>query len=75
MADFCDRCAEKMGFEPDFVVTEVFKGLHNNYYTTVLCEGCAMGAVGNQEGKMVVADVNGGDWMDIEEYFKLHGDI
>jgi hypothetical protein len=41
MADFCNKCAEEMGFpEPDLDVFKIKETLEKGFYTSCICEGC-----------------------------------
>ena len=42
MAEFCNKCAEKMGFqEPDINVYEIWESLQPGYFEGGhICEGC-----------------------------------
>ena len=42
MADFCNKCAEEMGFpEPDINVYAIWESLEPGYYESGhICEGC-----------------------------------
>jgi len=53
MAEFCNRCAEKHGFHPDFDVEAIAKKLKKGERISVLCEGCGLvGIWKDGEGEM-----------------------
>lgn len=55
MADFCNKCSEEHGFNIDIDIAVEFKPLKNGELIQVICEGCAMLAVGkDDDGKCVV---------------------
>lgn len=56
MADFCNKCNEELfpNTPPGIDVNAIFKKLKEGEYLSVICEGCAMDAIGNIDGKMMV---------------------
>jgi hypothetical protein len=62
MADFCTRCHQDMGFsgEPDLDVEKVAKDAGIGMYYSVICEGCGMSGVGQDEdGNIIVFNEEG----------------
>jgi len=65
VADFCTNCAWEMfgpGVKPDIDVMAIFKKLKKDHYSSELCEGCGLIAIGNMDGKLVVRYINGNEW-------------
>ncbi len=56
MAEFCRNCAEKLGFEPDLTI-EALK-IEPGYGLYVICEGCDLICLVNNEGKEVISHPN-----------------
>lgn len=54
MADFCESCAEEMGFPPDYSFLKMEEELEPGYAISVLCEGCTMIYIAKKEdGKLI----------------------
>ena len=52
MADFCNVCSDFLfdeNLHSDIDVNQITEDLNPGYFTTVLCEGCAMVAVAKSE--------------------------
>jgi hypothetical protein len=70
MADFCSKCAPQMWGEdtqPDININEIFKALEDNSFMPVLCEGCGLRAIGNENGVLLLAVTDDGDEEPTEE--------
>jgi hypothetical protein len=83
MADFCNLCAEEMGFSaPEIDVYQIVEELVPSTYMLVLCEGCGMQSVGkgadgqgmvaypSTERKNEYSDYVEVDWVYISDYEK-----
>lgn len=60
MADFCTNCSDYMfppTIKPDIDVQKIFETLEPGYYQPVLCEGCGMSSVQNENGQLRVTYV------------------
>jgi hypothetical protein len=81
MAEFCNKCAEEMGFPSADI--DIYAIAENNLkegeYMPTLCEGCGMVAIGKgEDGKIMLAYPSGEtshnpdetmvNWIYIEEY-------
>jgi hypothetical protein len=58
MAEFSKQYCEKhdFGFNHDFDILDVAKGLENGYYTSIICEGFGFTAIGkDEEGGIILA--------------------
>lgn len=70
MADFCTVCADDMGFNPDINIADEFNNLKNGHYRAVLCEGCALDAIGKSvEGELILGKYEHDKWLSKEEHF------
>jgi hypothetical protein len=52
MADFCNVCSDFLfgeNLHSDIDVNQITEDLNPGYFTSVLCEGCAMAAVAKSE--------------------------
>jgi hypothetical protein len=80
MAEFCNKCAEEMGFpEPDINVYEIWESLQPGYYEGGhICEGCGFLGIarGTNDEIFVIHDVgnNEVDFLDYENYSGLKPD-
>jgi hypothetical protein len=58
MADFCNKCHDKMGFsgDPDIDVLQIFEELEQDHMTSgFICEGCGLSSIAKiGEGLKVV---------------------
>lgn len=70
MADFCNICADDLGFKPDIRIDEVYDELKNGTFIQVLCEGCTLDAIGKSEdGKLIVGKYEHDKWLTKEQHF------
>ena len=47
MAEFCESCADELGFpSEDFNTDQIFGSLMDEHYLPLICEGCALLGVG-----------------------------
>lgn len=64
MADFCNKCSEKMGFpKPDLDVYEIKEGLEKGHYYSCICEGCGFLGIArgeNDETFVIFEDTENG---------------
>jgi hypothetical protein len=80
MADFCNKCAEEMGFsEPDINVYAIWESLEPGYYESGhICEGCGFIGIarGLEHEVFVLHDAGQGnvDFVDYEDYKGLKED-
>lgn len=52
MADFCNKCTERMfgeNVEPDIDVYKIGENLEPGYFQVVLCEGCGLKIISKNE--------------------------
>jgi hypothetical protein len=81
MADFCNNCAHEMwgqDLPADIDVYAIAESLQEDTYQAVLCEGCAMSAIGKEVGGQIyiaIAERNQTDhlktyvrWITLDEY-------
>jgi hypothetical protein len=55
MAEFCEKCADELGFpRPDFNTDEIFGSLMDEHYLPVICEGCALLGIGRVGEKKIL---------------------
>lgn len=55
MAEFCSKCTKEHGFGTDIDIRVEFDNLKEGYEVSILCEGCAMIAIGKTfTGKCIV---------------------
>ena len=65
MADFCEQCAEKMGFKKDFDVEVMFQTLQDGFMTSCLCEGCGLVAIAKDDtGKKFYLYFDDDNWFE-----------
>jgi len=81
MADFCNKCTHEMrgpDLPADIDVYAIAESLQEDTYQAVLCEGCAMSAIGKEAGGQIyiaIAEGNQTDylktyvrWITLDEY-------
>lgn len=62
MADFCNKCAEEMGFpEPDIDVYKIWESLEPGYYQSEICEGCGFLGILRSEDNQILVILDSGD--------------
>ena len=79
MADFCNKCAEELGFGiPDIDVYEIHESLEPGFFESCLCEGCGMlGVAKSEHGELFVIhddDEGNSTFSDYENYKGLKKD-
>jgi uncharacterized cysteine cluster protein YcgN (CxxCxxCC family) len=52
MADFCRKCAKRIGFDPDLTIERL--SIPEEHMSWVLCEGCGYICIENVNGKEIV---------------------
>ena len=71
MADFCNKCAEEMGFpEPDIEVYTIWESLEPGFYQSgYICEGCGfLGISHGLNGEVFVLMDAGNDGIKLVDY-------
>jgi len=76
MADFCNKCAEEMGFQqPDIYVYKIWESLEPGYYEGGhICEGCGfLGVARGMNDEIFVLHDIGEDNLNFTDYESYNG--
>lgn len=75
MADFCNKCAEEMGFpQPDIDVYQIHESLEPGFFESCLCEGCGIRGIAKGENdELFVIHLLENDEAVFSDYEKYEG--
>jgi hypothetical protein len=76
MADFCNKCAEEMGFQqPDIDVYKIWESLEPGYYEGGhICEGCGLlGVARGMNNEVFVLHDIGEENLNFTDYESYNG--